>query len=94
VTTVAVVPAKLNNRHLSGKNTTTLKDGSTLLSRILPTLGGVDRTDHTCVCCSDVSVRAVAESQGANFLQRDPRRDEDIATSWRHSCQLHGCDRC
>lgn len=79
--TTALVPIKLNNERLPGKNLLGLPDGSTLLDRILVTLSQVPNVEQTIVYCSDSSIRSTVEGHGARFLRRDPRLDLATATS-------------
>lgn len=65
---VAVVPIKLNNERLPGKNTKMLGD-KPLVQYILETLNSVDEIDEKYVYCSN-SLVCDYLIEGINFLQR------------------------
>lgn len=78
---VGVVPLKLENERLPGKNLLMLPDGRPLMIRILEALAAVEAIGRTYVFCSDQSVETFATSAGAQFLQRDRALDKQTATS-------------
>lgn len=73
--TVALVPIKLNNERLPGKNLKALSDGVPLLRRLLRTLSKVASLDEVVVFCSDESIRSLVEEEGARFLARSTSLD-------------------
>ena len=67
--TVAIVPIKLSNERLPGKNTKLL-GGIPLIQHILNTLLKVNDIDEIYVYCSDESIESYFP-QGIKFLKRD-----------------------
>lgn len=78
---VAIVPIKLRNRRLPGKNLMPLADGSTLLHRAVTTLGMVRGLDRVIVFSSSKELAPLVRDLGAEHLLRNPRLDEDSASS-------------
>lgn len=74
--TVAVVPMKLNNQRLPGKNTKPFTNGRPLCSYILSTLPKVEEIDEVYVYCSDPGIREYIPA-GIRFLKRPERLDRD-----------------
>ena len=70
----AVIPIKLNNERLPGKNTKELANGKPLISCILDTLANISEITSTQVFCSDPSIQEYLVGN-AEFLQRDPKLD-------------------
>ncbi|MFA5005845.1 MAG: NTP transferase domain-containing protein [Candidatus Izemoplasmatales bacterium] len=68
MTTIAVMPIKLNNERLPGKNTMLL-GGKPLLQHELDTLKAIDLVDRIDVFCSQESVKEYLP-RGVNFVQR------------------------
>lgn len=73
---IAVVPMKLNNRRLPGKNTKPFTNGKPLCSYVLETLLSVDALDEVYVYCSDESIRDYLP-EGVHYLKRSPSLDRD-----------------
>jgi CMP-N-acetylneuraminic acid synthetase len=73
--TVALVPIKLNNQRLPGKNLAPL-GGKPLLRYILDTLRYIDGIDNIYVYCSDKSIQKYIP-EGIAFLKRDSALDRD-----------------
>lgn len=71
---VAVVPIKLNNERLPGKNTKCLK-GRPLISYILETLAETKKCQHIFVYCSQESIVPYL-TDGAELLKRNAILDE------------------
>jgi CMP-N-acetylneuraminic acid synthetase len=69
VKTVAIVPIKLNNERLPGKNTKLLGD-IPLIQHILNTLLQVNEIDEIYVYCSDETIEEYFP-EGIKFLKRD-----------------------
>jgi CMP-N-acetylneuraminic acid synthetase len=74
--TVALVPIKLNNQRLPGKNLAPL-GGKPLLRYILDTLKRVDGIDNIYVYCSDESIQKYIPEK-ITFLKRDSTLDSDM----------------
>lgn len=72
--TVAVVPVKLNNERLPGKNTKPFHNGQPLITYILKTLKQVKGLDGIYVYCSDPSIRDYLP-EGVTYLPRDKKLD-------------------
>ena len=72
--TVALVPIKLNNERLPGKNTKPFTNGQPLISYILETLQKVDNLDEIYVYCSDEKITEFL-SGNVKFLKRDTYLD-------------------
>jgi len=71
---VAIVPIKLNNERLPGKNTKRFDDGTPLISFILTTLLKVPELNEIYVYCSDESIKEYLP-HGILFLKRDTELD-------------------
>jgi len=73
---VAVVPMKLTNRRLPGKNTKSFTNGAPLCQYILNTLKNVKELDEIYVYCSDPSIELYLP-EGVKFLKRSESLDRD-----------------
>lgn len=73
---VAVVPMKLNNRRLPGKNIKPFTDGEPLCDYILSTLKDIDLIDEIYVYCSNPSIQSYLPS-GIKYLERSESLDSD-----------------
>jgi len=71
---VAVVPIKLHNERLPGKNTRRFYDGTPLIQCMLNTLLKVPELIEIYVYCSDEAVKAYLPN-GIRYLQRDALLD-------------------
>ena len=71
---VALVPVKLDNERLPGKNTKKFDNGQPLIHYILDTLGRVERCKEVYVYCSDEHVKEYLPV-GVMFMKRDPAFD-------------------
>ncbi|MDN4522379.1 acylneuraminate cytidylyltransferase family protein [Mycolicibacterium austroafricanum] len=78
---VALVPIKLNNERLPGKNIKLMADGQPLLNHLLATLRLVNQISATYVYCSDEQILPLVEKSGARFLQRSPDLDSSTTSS-------------
>ena len=74
--TIAVVPMKLNNRRLAGKNTKAFTNGKPLCYYILSTLLTVDDIDDVYVYCSNTDIQKFIP-EGVKFQQRSTSLDQD-----------------
>lgn len=74
---VAIVPIKLKNTRLPGKNTKIL-DGKPLLSYILKNLNESQRISRIVVCCSDMGLKHYLPEY-VDFLHRPIELDQDDA---------------
>lgn len=70
--TVAVVPIKLNNERLPGKNLKSFTNGKPLLTYMLGTLLQVPNIDEVYVYCSSEEVKDYLPDR-IRFLKRDPQ---------------------
>ena len=70
--TVAVVPLKLNNERLPGKNLKSFTNGKPLLTYMLNTLCKVQNIDEIYVYCSSEEVKEYLPEK-VIFLKRDPK---------------------
>lgn len=77
--TVAVVPMKLNNRRLAGKNTKRFTNGKPLCYYILSTLLTVDEIDDVYVYCSNPDIQKFIP-ECVKFLQRSTYLDQDTTS--------------
>ncbi len=75
---VGIVPIKLNNERLPGKNVKFLGN-KPLIKYILNTLDEVDSIDETYVYCSDEKITDYMSGNKAKFLKRDKSLDEKTA---------------
>ncbi|WP_400256185.1 acylneuraminate cytidylyltransferase family protein [Methanomethylophilus alvi] len=73
---VAVVPMKLNNRRLPGKNTKRFTNGEPLCHYVLNTLKDIELIDEIYVYCSDSSIKSYLPS-GIKYLERSKSLDQD-----------------
>lgn len=73
---VAVVPMKLTNRRLPGKNTKAFTNGKPLCHYILSTLLEIKEIDDVFVYCSDERIRECLP-EGVRYLKRDTLLDQD-----------------
>jgi CMP-N-acetylneuraminic acid synthetase len=71
---IGVVPVKLNNERLPGKNTKAFDNGEPLIHYILNTLSKVKRCEAVYVYCSDERIRDYLP-ENVQFLKRDPAFD-------------------
>jgi CMP-N-acetylneuraminic acid synthetase len=71
---IAVVPIKLNNERLPGKNTRQFYDGTPLIQFMLNTLLKVPELTEIYVYCSNEAIKNYLPS-GICYLQRDPILD-------------------
>lgn len=76
---VAVVPMKMNNRRLPGKNTRCFTNGKPLFTYILETLKQVSGIDEVFVYCSDSSVQELLP-EGAQYMSRPTTLDLDTTS--------------
>lgn len=74
--TVAVVPMKLNNSRLPGKNTKRFTEGKPLCYYILSTLLTVKGVDEVYVYCSNQDIRNFIP-EGVKFLKRSESLDQN-----------------
>jgi CMP-N-acetylneuraminic acid synthetase len=91
---VAVVPVKLNNERLPGKNTKTFDNGEPLIHYILTTLAKVKRCDAVYVYCSDERIKEYLP-ENIRFVQRDTALDSPHCNSMDISktfCQFVDAD--
>jgi CMP-N-acetylneuraminic acid synthetase len=77
---VAVVPVKLNNERLPGKNTKSFDNGEPLIHYILATLAKVKRCEAIYVYCSDERIREYLP-ENVRFIRRDPMLDSFTCNS-------------
>ncbi len=78
---VAVVPMKLNNQRLPGKNIKCFTNGKALCSYILNTLLQVKQINDVYVYCSDADIQNYIPEE-VRYLKRDSRFDgDDISMS-------------
>lgn len=73
---VAVVPMKLNNRRLPGKNTKMFTGGEPLCTYVLKTLLSIKEIDDIYVYCSNPSIKDYLPD-GVKFLKRSESLDTD-----------------
>ena len=78
--TVALVPIKLNNERVPGKNVKKIDDGTPLLHFMLKTLKQVKEIDEVYVFCSNEAIQDYL-IDGVKFLKRDPILDTPQALS-------------
>lgn len=76
---VAVVPMKLNNRRLPGKNTKKFDNGDPLCCYILNTLKKIPEIDEIFVYCSNPDVQQFLPS-GVTYLKRSESLDQDTSS--------------
>ena len=69
-----MVPVKLNNERLPGKNTKPFHNGQPLITYILETLRQVKGLDGIYVYCSDPSIQDYLP-EGVTYLSRDKKLD-------------------
>ena len=74
--TVAIVPMKLNNQRLPGKNTKPFANGKPLCHYILSTLLTVDGLDAVYVYCSNSEIQDFLP-QGVTYLKRPASLDRN-----------------
>ena len=72
--TVALVPIKMNNERVPGKNTKLLCDGTPLIQMILRALKGASEVDEIYVYCSNKQIKDYI-IPGVNYLKRDEKYD-------------------
>lgn len=78
--TVVLLPIKLNNQRIPGKNTKRFSDGTPLIHLIQQTCLNAKNVDETYVYCSDTSIQDYILN-GVSFLQRPDFLDTDKANS-------------
>lgn len=76
---VAVVPMKLNNRRLPGKNTKRFTNGDPLCTYVLKMLLSMKRIDETYVYCSNPSIKDYLPD-GVKYLKRSESLDTDSSS--------------
>lgn len=76
---VGLIPIKLNNQRLPGKNTMQLGDKA-LCQYLFETLKNVHSIDEIYVYCSNESIKSYIPKY-INFLKRDPQLDLDTVKS-------------
>lgn len=85
--TVAVVPIKMNNERLPGKNTKCFDNGEPLVTHILKTIKKVSNIDEIYCFCSNPAIKEFLPD-GVNYLQREEWLDlsstsiTDVLTSF------------
>lgn len=67
--TVAMIPIKLNNERVPGKNIKKFEDGTPLMSLIQKACLGAQKVDEVYVYCSNPNVKDYLE-EGVKYLQR------------------------
>lgn len=72
--TVALVPIKMNNERVPGKNTKLLCDGTPLIQMILHALKGASEVDEIYVYCSNEQIKNYI-IPGVHYLKRDEKYD-------------------
>ena len=72
--TVALVPIKMNNERVPGKNTKLLSDGTPLIQMILKALLNAKTVDEVYVYCSNEEIKNYI-IPGTKFLRRDEKYD-------------------
>lgn len=78
---IAVVPIKLNNERLPGKNTRLMCDGIPMMSHLLRTLAQTEGIDQTYVYCSSAEISDLVSQYGCELLIRDVMLDRPTTTS-------------
>lgn len=78
-TIIAVVPMKLNNSRLPGKNTRQFTNGSPLCSYVLNTLRQIKSIADVYVFCSNPDIQGFIPD-GVKYLRRSPELDKDSTT--------------
>lgn len=76
---VALVPIKMNNERLPGKNTKRFSNGKPLISYILNTLSSVKGIDEIYVYCSNEAIKEYLPSK-IKFLKREEYLDLSTTT--------------
>lgn len=76
---VAVVPVKMNNERVPGKNVKRFSDGTPLIRLILETLKKVRGLDEVCVYCSNPEIRSYLP-ENVRFLRRSETLDQKTTT--------------
>ena len=77
--TVAVVPMKLNNQRLPGKNIRSFKNGKPLCAYILTTLLTIEHIDEVYVYCSNPDIQKYLP-KGIHYLKRPESLDSDTTS--------------
>lgn len=72
--TVALIPIKMNNERIPGKNTKLLYDGTPLIQLTLNTIKACREIDEVYVYCSKEEIHDYL-LPGINYLKRDPKYD-------------------
>lgn len=73
--TVALVPVKLNNERLPGKNVKCFSDGKPLIQCILETLSNVPELDEIYVYCSNPEIKKYIPDDKIKYLKRNENLD-------------------
>lgn len=73
--TVALIPIKMNNERLPGKNTKRFSDGKPLIQFILETLSSVPEIDEIYVYCSNPEIKKYFPNDRIKFLRRSKKLD-------------------
>lgn len=73
---VALIPIKMNNERLPGKNTKTFSDGKPLIECILQTVSGINQIDEVYVYCSDPAIKEYFPNEKVIFKKRDTTLDQ------------------
>ncbi len=74
--TVALVPIKMNNERLPGKNTKAFSDGKPLISCILETLSKVQELNEIYVYCSNPEIQKYFPNEKIRYLRRSEYLDQ------------------
>lgn len=77
---VALIPVKLNNQRIPGKNTKCFSDGTPLISLIQRACLNSETIDETYVYCSNGAIKAYLE-KGIQFIKRPEYLDSDAVNS-------------
>ena len=77
---VALIPVKLNNERLPGKNLKAFDNGKPLIHYILTTLSKVDKCDKIYVYCSSEQIKEYLPDNVV-FMKRDPVLDRPDCNS-------------
>lgn len=73
---VSVIPVKLNNERLPGKNTKCFSDGTPLIACILKTICEVPELDEIYVYCSDPDIQEYFPNNKIKYLCRSKSLDQ------------------
>ena len=86
---VAVIPIKLNNRRLPGKNIMPFTNGKPLCTYIQNTLKSIPKIDDIYIYCSDESIKryllpGIKYLRRSNTLDKDQTSIPEVLTSFSH----------